>query len=86
MSHIKPMTVNVLGHTKDYKCFDKVACETCCPRASSLVIRPNNKENTFLTTSPFAINKALLGISGEMKSVRKLGSGDLMVETSRKSQ
>ena len=50
-----------------------------------LVIKPNNKENTFLTTSPFAINKALLGISGEMKSVRKLGSGDLMVETSRKS-
>ena len=50
-----------------------------------LVIKPNNKENTFLTVSPFAINKALLGIAGEMKSIRKLGSGDLMVETSRKS-
>ncbi|GFW63648.1 uncharacterized protein TNCV_4329361 [Trichonephila clavipes] len=31
--------------------------------------------------SPFAIQKALRGISGDPKSVRKLRSGDLLVET-----
>ena len=49
-----------------------------------LVIKPNNKENNFSTISPFAINKALLGISGEMKTVRKLSNGDLMVETTKR--
>ncbi|GFV95804.1 transposable element Tcb2 transposase [Trichonephila clavipes] len=32
--------------------------------------------------SPFAIQKAIQGISGEPKSVKKLRSGDLLVETS----
>ncbi|GFT93217.1 RNA-directed DNA polymerase from mobile element jockey, partial [Trichonephila clavipes] len=33
-------------------------------------------------TSPFAIHKALIGIGGEPKSVKKLRSGDLLIETS----
>ncbi|GFU15141.1 RNA-directed DNA polymerase from mobile element jockey [Trichonephila clavipes] len=33
------------------------------------------------TTSPFAIHKALIGIGGEPKSVKKLRSGDLLIET-----
>ena len=46
-----------------------------------LVIKPNNKEtNSFSTTSPFAIHKALHGIAGEMKSIKKLGNVDLLVE------
>ncbi|GFU65610.1 uncharacterized protein TNCV_635331 [Trichonephila clavipes] len=32
--------------------------------------------------SPFAIQKAIQGISGELKSVKKLRSGDLLIETS----
>ena len=52
---------------------------------SFLVIKPTNKEKSFLTVSPFAINKALLGIAGEMKTIKKLGNGELMVECGRKS-
>ncbi|GFV45255.1 putative RNA-directed DNA polymerase from transposon BS [Trichonephila clavipes] len=32
-------------------------------------------------TSPFAIHKALIGIGGEPKSVKRLRSGDLLIET-----
>ena len=42
------------------------------------------RKTTFSTISPFAINKALLGIAGEMKTVRKLSNGDLMVETTKR--
>ncbi|GFW12113.1 putative RNA-directed DNA polymerase from transposon BS [Trichonephila clavipes] len=31
--------------------------------------------------SPFAIQKALIGIGGEPKSVKRLRSGDLLIET-----
>ncbi|GFV53296.1 uncharacterized protein TNCV_1645281 [Trichonephila clavipes] len=33
------------------------------------------------TKSPFAINKALIGVIGEPKSVKRLRSGDLLIET-----
>ena len=49
-----------------------------------LVIKPTNKNTTVTTVSPFAINKALLGIAGEMKSIKKLSNGELMVKTNRK--
>ncbi|GFX54875.1 uncharacterized protein TNCV_3317921 [Trichonephila clavipes] len=39
---------------------------------------PNNE---MCTISPFAINKALIGIGGEPKSVKCLRSGDLLIET-----
>ncbi|GFW25074.1 putative RNA-directed DNA polymerase from transposon BS [Trichonephila clavipes] len=38
------------------------------------------------STSPFAIHKALIGIGGEPKSVKKLRSGDLLIETSSEVQ
>ncbi|GFS86357.1 RNA-directed DNA polymerase from mobile element jockey [Trichonephila clavipes] len=38
--------------------------------------------NEMSTKSPFAIHKALMGIGGELKSVKKLRSGDLLIETS----
>ena len=50
-----------------------------------LVIKPKNKETTFSTVSPFAISKALHGIAGEMKSVKKLHTGELMVECTKKA-
>ncbi|GFT28482.1 RNA-directed DNA polymerase from mobile element jockey [Trichonephila clavipes] len=40
---------------------------------------PNNE---MLQKSPFAIQKAIQGISGEPKLVKKLRSGDLLIETS----
>ncbi|GFT55178.1 hypothetical protein TNCV_990471 [Trichonephila clavipes] len=40
---------------------------------------PNNE---MLQKSPFAIHKAIQGISGEPKSIKKLRSGDLLIETS----
>ncbi|GFX60624.1 hypothetical protein TNCV_4916741 [Trichonephila clavipes] len=43
-----------------------------------LVSLPNNE---MLFKSPFAIQKALLGIGGEPKSVKRLRSGDLLIET-----
>ncbi|GFY02238.1 uncharacterized protein TNCV_5100971 [Trichonephila clavipes] len=39
-------------------------------------------DNGMLTKSPFAINKALIEIGGEPKSVKRLRSGDLLIETS----
>ncbi|GFY00726.1 putative RNA-directed DNA polymerase from transposon BS [Trichonephila clavipes] len=39
---------------------------------------PNNE---MCTKSPFAINKPLIGIGGKPKSVKRLRSGDLLIET-----
>ncbi|GFX60254.1 uncharacterized protein TNCV_283271 [Trichonephila clavipes] len=39
-------------------------------------------DNGMPTKSPFAINKALIGIGGEPKSVKRLRYGDLLIETS----
>ncbi|GFU94992.1 uncharacterized protein TNCV_2158171 [Trichonephila clavipes] len=44
----------------------------------SLLISLPNKEMS--TKSPFAIHKALLGIGGEPKSIKRLRSGDLLIE------
>ncbi|GFW06248.1 uncharacterized protein TNCV_37231 [Trichonephila clavipes] len=38
-------------------------------------------DNGMLTKSPFSINKALIGKGGEPKSVKRLRSGDLLIET-----
>ncbi|GFT44749.1 RNA-directed DNA polymerase from mobile element jockey [Trichonephila clavipes] len=54
---------------------DKIATNTIF-----LLISLNKNEMS--TTSPFAIHKALIGIGGEPKSVKKLRSGDLLIETS----
>ncbi|GFY11668.1 uncharacterized protein TNCV_4231371 [Trichonephila clavipes] len=43
-----------------------------------LVSLPNNEMSV---KSPFAIQKALIGIGGEPKSVKRLRSGDLLIET-----
>ncbi|GFW63666.1 uncharacterized protein TNCV_4329541 [Trichonephila clavipes] len=40
---------------------------------------PNNDMSK---KSPFAIHKALIGIGGEPKSVKRLRTGDLLIETS----
>ncbi|GFU50742.1 hypothetical protein TNCV_241281 [Trichonephila clavipes] len=39
---------------------------------------PNNEMSK---VSPFAVQKALIGIGGEPKSVNRLRSGDLFIET-----
>ncbi|GFW86827.1 uncharacterized protein TNCV_2809821 [Trichonephila clavipes] len=39
---------------------------------------PNNEMSR---KSPFIIHKALIGIGGEPKSIKKLRSGDLLIET-----
>ncbi|GFV50929.1 uncharacterized protein TNCV_2770151 [Trichonephila clavipes] len=43
-----------------------------------LISLPNND---MLNKSPFALHKALLGIGGEPKSIKRLRSGDLLIET-----
>ncbi|GFU95040.1 putative RNA-directed DNA polymerase from transposon X-element [Trichonephila clavipes] len=43
-----------------------------------IISLPNNEISK---VSPFAIQKALIGIGGEPKSVKRLRSGDLLVET-----
>ncbi|GFV58934.1 RNA-directed DNA polymerase from mobile element jockey [Trichonephila clavipes] len=55
--------------------FDKIVINT-----RFLLISLN--KNALFSTSPFAIHKALIGIGGEPKSVKKLRSGDLLIETS----
>ncbi|GFT64911.1 putative RNA-directed DNA polymerase from transposon BS [Trichonephila clavipes] len=44
-----------------------------------LLISLPNKEKS--NKSPFAIHKAILGIGGEPKSIKRLRSGDLLIET-----
>ncbi|GFX57763.1 RNA-directed DNA polymerase from mobile element jockey [Trichonephila clavipes] len=44
-----------------------------------LIMSLSNSEMTII--SPFAVQKALIGIGGEPKSVKRLRSGDLLVET-----
>ncbi|GFX84639.1 hypothetical protein TNCV_724471 [Trichonephila clavipes] len=53
---------------------DKIATNT-----RFLLISLNNNEMS--TKSPFAVHKALVGIGGEPKSVKKPRSGDLLIET-----
>ncbi|GFU28342.1 uncharacterized protein TNCV_99981 [Trichonephila clavipes] len=48
-----------------------------------LISLPNN---ALSIKSPFTIHKALKGIGGEPKSVKRLRSGDLLVETSSSTQ
>ncbi|GFU46502.1 putative RNA-directed DNA polymerase from transposon BS [Trichonephila clavipes] len=48
-----------------------------------LISLPNNAMSV---QSPFTIHKALKGIGGEPKSVKRLRSGDLLVETSSSTQ
>ncbi|GFS52531.1 hypothetical protein TNCV_4851771 [Trichonephila clavipes] len=43
-----------------------------------LLALPNNEMSN---KSPFAVHKALIGIGGEPKSVKRLRSGDLLIET-----
>ncbi|GFS47899.1 RNA-directed DNA polymerase from mobile element jockey [Trichonephila clavipes] len=43
-----------------------------------LISLPNNDMSNI---SPFAIHKTLIGIVGEPKSVKRLRSGDLLIET-----
>ncbi|GFV63394.1 hypothetical protein TNCV_138931 [Trichonephila clavipes] len=42
-----------------------------------LLVLPNNEMSN---KSPFAVHKALIGIGGEPKSVKRLLSGDLLIE------
>ncbi|GFW28621.1 uncharacterized protein TNCV_2317691 [Trichonephila clavipes] len=66
-----------------------------CPDKEPVLPRPNVNEiaansrflilsltnNDMSKKSPFAIHKALIGIGGEPKSVKRLRSGDLLIET-----
>lgn len=47
-----------------------------------IISSPNNKLNSL---SPFAVEKGIVALAGEPKSVKKLRSGDLLVEVTRKA-
>ena len=49
-----------------------------------LVIRSTDDKRSLKNLSPFAIQKGIQGLAGEPKSVKKLKSGDLLVEVCRK--
>ena len=51
-----------------------------------ILIKSKEPGRSICRLSPFIISKALQGIIGEPKSVKKLRSGDLLVECSRKGQ
>ncbi|GFX76031.1 uncharacterized protein TNCV_3718021 [Trichonephila clavipes] len=53
--------------------------DTIATRTIFLILSLPNTE--MYTKSPLAINKALIGIGGEPKSVKRLRSGDLLIET-----
>ena len=56
---------------------------TASPRF--LVIH-SQEERSILSLSPFVIEKVLIGMAGEPKSIKKLRSGDLLVEYTNKKQ
>ncbi|GFS70938.1 uncharacterized protein TNCV_2720001 [Trichonephila clavipes] len=51
-------------------------------RNTRLLLILSLPNNDMSKKSPFAIHKVLIGISGEPKSVKRLKSGDLLIETS----
>ncbi|GBN14118.1 hypothetical protein AVEN_209193-1 [Araneus ventricosus] len=56
-----------------------VDCVSKCVRF--LILSSSDKSRTLSTVSPFAIYKGISGIRGEPKAVRKLKSGDFLIET-----
>ena len=50
-----------------------------------LVVKSLDENRTFAKVSPFVISKALKGLAGEPKDVRKLASGELLVECAKKA-
>ncbi|GFT40914.1 uncharacterized protein TNCV_3154521 [Trichonephila clavipes] len=57
-----------------------VAIDDIARHARFLILSLPN--NGMMKKSPFAIHKALIGIGGEPKSIKRLCSGDLLIETS----
>ncbi|GBO20016.1 hypothetical protein AVEN_274502-1 [Araneus ventricosus] len=51
-----------------------------------LILSSSDKSQTLSTVSPFAIYKGITGIGGEPKAVRKLKSGDFLIETFTSTQ
>jgi len=51
-----------------------------------MVIQSNDKAKPLATLSPFIVEKTILGLVGKPKSVKKLRSGDLLIECERKAQ
>ncbi|GBN71257.1 hypothetical protein AVEN_229705-1 [Araneus ventricosus] len=51
-----------------------------------LILSSSDKSQTLSTVSPFAIYKGIAGIGGEPKVVRKLKSGDFLIETFTSTQ
>ncbi|GBO04250.1 hypothetical protein AVEN_85399-1 [Araneus ventricosus] len=51
-----------------------------------LILSSSDKSRTLSTVSPFAIYKGITGIGGEPKAVRKLKSGDFLIETFTSTQ
>ena len=51
-----------------------------------LVISSSGDDKTLSNLSPFALNKGVEGIVGTPKSIKRLRSGDLLVEVSRNTQ
>ncbi|KAJ8049377.1 RNA-directed DNA polymerase from mobile element jockey [Holothuria leucospilota] len=51
-----------------------------------LVVSSSGKDKTLAKLSPFAVNKGIEGVVGTPKSIKRLRSGDLLVEVSRSTQ
>ena len=50
-----------------------------------LIIHSTDTNNSLNKLSPFVVNKTIVGLAGEAKTVKKLRSGDLLVEVTRKA-
>ncbi|GFS48921.1 RNA-directed DNA polymerase from mobile element jockey [Trichonephila clavipes] len=57
-----------------------LAIDDIAKQARFLILSLPNKD--MMKKSSFAIHKALIGIGGEPKSIKRLRSGDLLIETS----
>ena len=51
-----------------------------------LVVSSSGDDKTLKNISPFAVNKGIEGVVGTPKGIKRLRSGDLLVEVSRSTQ
>ncbi|GBM45765.1 hypothetical protein AVEN_208085-1 [Araneus ventricosus] len=84
-----PSLGSVVGGASDPDClsyFVWVFLKRRCPDIRLLKTLLSSSDKTFHKVSPFLIQKLIVSFLGDVKDVKKLKSGDLLIEAATKSQ
>lgn len=60
--------------------------KSCSPEYPKFLVLHANDNSKLSTVSPFLVSKSILGIAGSVKHIKKLPSGDLLIETATPAQ